>query len=126
MVNEKRIAERYRTSWKIYDGRESQKILVGYIMNISETGAKVYLQKAKKITDKQFKITFISPAEWNISPISLLCNKVWEKDQAFFELGFQFITNNDDDKEKVKNFIRLFQNDKKNLGEVILKDKDEE
>ena len=117
-MDEKRRSYRVRTSWKVYDNRGSVSRLVGYLMNISESGAKIYLQKEKKMEGKNFKIKITPPASFTIQAFEVEVKKIWEREEAFLEVGIQFLSITERVLELLKDLIRKFNYDKKALGEI--------
>jgi PilZ domain len=114
----KQREKRYKMLLEVYIKKDNQKHLIGYLTNISRTGARISVhnyQKIFKSNIKSFKILVIANDPKTIPvelPVELSWSKVWNKEEGLVDIGVK-LAKNISDEEKHYLGVLLYQFTKK-------------
>ncbi len=104
----KRKFERLSAFWKVY----RDEISWGYLIDLSETGVRVWLNKEEKIDEAKFSIRINPPKELNLDSIDLAIQQIWmnpNKSQRFIEIGCKFQSLSGSQKKQLDQLILFFK-----------------
>ena len=107
-IENKRKNVRLQAFWKVY----RQNVSWGYLIDLSESGVRVWLNKDEKIGNDNFTIKIHPPKELNIDEIDFNVSRIWtnpDKSQRFNEIGCTFNGLTDDKKEQLNQLIIFFK-----------------
>jgi hypothetical protein len=110
--------ERYKTLLEVYIKRDNQKYFIGYLTNISRTGARISVHNYQKIFNgniKSFKILIIANDPKTVPvdlPVEFSWSKVWNKEEGLLDVGVKLAKNISDDEERYLRVL-LYQFKKK-------------
>jgi hypothetical protein len=116
--NRKQREERYKTLLDVYIKKDNHKHFIGYLTNISRTGARISVHNYQKIFKgniKSFKILVIANDPKTIPvelPVELSWSKVWNKEEDLVDIGVK-LAKNISDEEKHYLGVLLYQFTKK-------------
>jgi hypothetical protein len=114
----KQREKRYKMLLEVYIKKDNQKHFIGYLTNISRTGARISVhnyQKIFKSNIKSFKILVIANDPKTIPvelPVELSWSKVWNKEEGLVDIGVK-LAKNISDEEKHYLGVLLYQFTKK-------------
>ncbi len=114
MMKEKRKNNREKTLWKVNIVEEKNEEFIGYLMDLSEGGAKFYIDKkrASKLSS-EFNIKISPPYEIELTNKIMKVEKVWERKSHFMEMGVRFCNPQKKDLEYIQKLLDRFNSDKK-------------
>ncbi len=110
IYTEKRQTDRHTAICKFLVEKDKS----GYLMDISKSGAKLWVAKDKEVVDP-FSIEIVLPYDVQNKSIDLNLNPVWKdetKSIRFNEVGCQFDNLDSKSKEKLDKIIDLFHKNK--------------
>jgi hypothetical protein len=113
-MEEKRNYSRERTLWKVNVVEAKLETFIGYLMDLSEGGAKFYIDI--KRTDKlanNFDVKIKPPYDTELNDRVLTVEKVWQRETHFLEMGVKFNEKSDEDKEYIRVLLSRFTDDNK-------------
>ncbi len=103
-----RKSARLHAFWKVY----RDDITWGYLIDLSETGVKVWLNKDEEVNEDNFTIRIRPPREFNIDAIDFEVRRIWmnpNKSLRFNEIGCQFRNLTEDQKKQLTKLITFFE-----------------
>ncbi len=104
----KRKEPRLHAFWKVY----REDITWGYLIDLSENGLKVWLNKDEEVKDNDFNIHIHPPKELELDIIDLNVHRIWmnpSKSQRFNEIGCQFNNLTEQQKGHLTKLIVFFK-----------------
>lgn len=108
MSVDKRKEPRFNAFWKVYKNDFSW----GYLLDISENGLRVWLNKDEIVDDESFDICIHTPYELEGDSMDFNIKQVWtnsDRSHHFNELGCQFNELNEDQKKYLNTLIEYFR-----------------
>lgn len=105
---DKRKDTRLHAFWKVY----RDDITWGYLIDLSESGVKVWLNKEEEVSEEDFVIRIRPPKEINIEAIDFEVHRIWmnpNKSLRFNEIGCQFTKLDDNQKKQLEQLISFFK-----------------
>lgn len=110
MEDDRREFERSGTFWLIYFNDTEQ--LLGFIIELSLTGMRLWVKDIPDIHDKEFSILIKSPKELKIEKLKFDVIKVWSKplneSNNIIDMGCKFVDLNNQELSNIKQLISFF------------------
>ncbi len=110
-ISEKRNNTRHKIFWTIIQKNPQDKRInaLGYLLNISETGINIWIDKNQNFDDKDFNIILQPPDGIEFEPIDMNVHQVWTKiheDDSLIEMGCSFNELNDVQRNKIQELAK--------------------
>ena len=94
--DERRESTRHKTFWTVIrsDPSTNKEIGLGFLLNISETGMNIWINKEHQFEQTDFSIKLYPPEDLDVEPINLIVHQVWTKfheNSSLVEMGCEFV-----------------------------------
>jgi len=115
-VDERRRTSRHDLFWVV--NQEDQQSLLGYLVDLSESGMRVWLKLNYQAKESNFTVCLLPPNKLELPHFVIDVRKVWlgkDETDTFDEIGCEFVGLNVEQKKSLAKMLSFFQEDKEHF-----------